>query len=156
MTEHSRPPVTGVAAFAILIAYLAWFLVPLLVVDFDSNAQPPIGFDLIFGEGVNEIVIGIVLLALIGLLKAWPAVGLKKPEAGGLKFVWLPFAYTLLIILLAMIMTNSKSVPLGEVFELHELSLLLLISCLVGFNEEVIFRGLKDAETSHSPCIQSL
>lgn len=140
-TKHSGPPVSGAAAFTILIAYLAWFLAPLLIVDFDSSAQAPIGFDLIFGEGVNEIVIAIVLLALIGLSKTWQAVGLKKPEAGGLKFVWLPFAYTLLMILLAMEMTNSKSVPLGEVFDLHELSLLFLISCLVGFNEETIFRG---------------
>lgn len=141
MTKHNKSPITGTLVFAVLIAYLAWFLVPLLVLDVDPNTHPPTGFDLIFGEGINEVAVGIVLLVLIGYLKAWRAIGLKQTEPGGFKFIWLPLAYTLVIILLAINMVNSKSVPLGEVFELHDLALLLLISCLVGFNEEIIFRG---------------
>ena len=141
MTQNDRSSITSLVAFAVLIAYLAWFLVPFLVLDVDPSAHPPTGFDLIFGEGFNEIVVAIVLLALIGLLKAWRVVGLRKPDPGGFKFIWLPLAYTFLLVLVAISMAKSKSLPLGEIFELHEISLLFLISCLVGFNEEVIFRG---------------
>ena len=140
MTQQPALPITKVAT-AVLIAYLAWFLVPLLFLDIDPNASAASGFDLIFGEGVNEIVVAIVLVALAGILKCWKLLGLKKSDQGGLKFIWLPVAYTMLLVLVAMSMMNSKSLPLGDVFEFHELSLLFLISCLVGFNEEVIFRG---------------
>jgi len=140
MKHPSKLPPLLTAA-ALLTAYLAWFLAPIFFVDPKSSAVAPAGFDAIYNAGIGEVIVAVVLLLLVGMLGWWKFIGLKASNAGGLKFVWLPLLYTLLLIALAVGLARSNAIPLLEVFEYHQLALLLLISFLVGFNEETIFRG---------------
>ena len=140
MKHPSKLPPLLIAA-ALLTAYLIWFLAPLAFVERESATVAPTGFDAIYTAGIGEVIVAVVLLLLVGMLGWWKFIGFKPSEAGGLKFVWLPLLYTLLLIALAAGFARSSATPLLEVFEYHQLALLLLISFLVGLNEETIFRG---------------
>lgn len=140
MKPSSELPIARVAS-VLTIVYLIWFLAPLLLIDIDPNATPPSGLDSIFSAGVGEVIVAAVLLVLIGFLGWWKIVGLKGRNEGGLKLIFLPLAYTMLLIALAVALAQSKGLPVIDLFDFHTLALLFLISFLVGFNEEVIFRG---------------
>ena len=131
----------ALVAAAVLTAYLAWFLAPLFILDSDLPTEAPAGFDAIFVAGAGEVIVSVLLFGLLSRLDWWKFICLKASNAGGLKFVWLPLLYTLMLIALAAGLAQTSATPLIEVFEYRQLALLLLISFLIGFNEETIFRG---------------
>ena len=131
----------ALVAAAVLTAYLAWFLAPLFILDSELPTEAPAGFDAIFVAGAGEVIVSVLLFGLLSRLDWWKFIGLKASNAGGLKFVWLPLLYTLMLIALAAGLAQTSATPLIEVFEYRQLALLLLISFLIGFNEETIFRG---------------
>lgn len=140
MTLQSRSS-PALLAVVVIIAYLIWFLAPLLFTKPDLSAEPPTGYDLIYAAGIGEVVVAIALAILLGVLGWWKFIGLTTSEKGSLKFVWPPFLFTLLLIAFAAYLASSKGFPLQDLFDYHQLVLLLSISFLVGFNEETIFRG---------------
>jgi membrane protease YdiL (CAAX protease family) len=131
----------ALVAAVVIITYLAWFLAPLLFIEPGLSRAPSTSFDLIYQASAGEVIIAIVLAALLSLMGWWKFIGFRASEKGGLKFVWPPFLFTLLLIAAAAWLAHSRDYPLLEVFDNHQLALLLSISFLVGFNEEIIFRG---------------
>lgn len=124
-----------------IVAYLLWFLAPLLLFEADPDAVATVGFESILRLGLAQIIIASVLLLLLGYLGWWKVVRLKGSNAGGLKFVLLPVAYTLLVVGIAFDAISTNELDLSVVFDSRSLLMVILISFLIGFNEEVIFRG---------------
>ena len=128
-----------IIAILVLIIYAAWFILPALFIDI-SNVPASNGLDIKgairqFGE---EAIVAIILAILISYLGWWRQIGFQSINPGGLKFLLPPVILVLVITALMAIITPGI---LGF-SNLQEFITLLLMILLLGFNEELIFRGI--------------
>jgi len=92
---------------------------------------------------VPEIALTISLLVVVAALGWWKSCGfIMKFHKGGLKFVLVPFVFTLGILGVAAIMALGKGETLVTLVGGKSLAVLVAMTLLVGLFEETLFRGV--------------
>ena len=142
----------------VLITYAAWFILPVFFIEItDTPATKVLGIKSAITQFGNEAIVAIVLALLITYLGWWRKIGFQSINPGGLKFLLPPIM--LVIIMTAFIAASNPEAPgiLGFT-SLQQFVVLLLMILLLGFNEELIFRGITffGLRTVYSPIIATI
>ena len=128
-------------ALLIIALYAAWFIVPSLYIDIDPSKKSVSDISNIIYQWKTQIVIFSVLVTLVTLLKWWEEVGFKSLNEGGFKFLLLPLIFLFILFAIALSEDKGNTLFLGFT-SLKQLFSFLLILLMLGFTEELLFRGI--------------
>lgn len=116
-----------------LIVLVMWMLIPSLHGIFWRQGQESL-IDLVSGGVLWPVAIRCAFLLLVSSAMRWNDIGFVRPvPAFRLRLLWLPMLYILLLLGGAAAMGFPSAVVIGIV---------ALNMCLVGLNEEQMFRGV--------------
>ena len=126
----------------VLVVYAAWFILPVFFADTSNvSASKAIGVKGAISQFATEAIIAIALFITISSLRWWRKIGFQAINSGGMKFLLPPiFLIILLTVIVAIVKPDSPGF-LGF-SNLQEFMLISLVILLLGFNEELIFRGI--------------
>lgn len=115
-----------------LVAFLLWTLITVVGGNLSSGGEATLLGGVTNGIGWTWFVAGSFILAVV-LWQKWTDVGLASfPQPRSLRLIWLPMIYIVCALALA---TFLGLPPAGILF------LILINTLLVGFSEELMFRG---------------
>ena len=128
-------------ALLIIILYAAWFIVPAIYIDIDPSKKALSDITNIIYQWKTQIVVFSVLVTLVTLLKWWREVGFKPMHTGGLKFLLPPLLFLLILFAIALVEDKGSTLFFGFT-SLKQMFSFFLILLMLGFTEELLFRGI--------------
>jgi len=131
-----------ITAFSIITLYAFWFLSPIIFGLDKPNTHNLNGIEEGIMQWKNQLIISTVLIAILSLLGWWRAIGLKKMNAGSIKFLLPIFLLSLLFLNIAWVLDENPQNWFAGFKSSSQFFTLLLIMLTLGFTEEGIFRGI--------------
>ena len=126
----------------VLLIYAAWFLVASPFLTQIGGQQPatpdPSGIEHMIAQLPNQIGLAMLLTAVVAILIWWRQVGFSKHERGSLKFIVPPLLLSCGYLVAAAVIGQGFLGTSG----VNQLLLVLLVTLLIGFTEELMFRGI--------------
>ncbi len=137
------------AALLALLLYAAWFLAPGVVARLRSAppapATPgptPSEIEFLVAQIPNQVRLIILLTAIVALLVWWRQAGFTRHIRGSLKFILIPLAFTGLILATGIVTSARNGLGFLGADSTRDLMQVLLVSVMVGYTEELMFRGI--------------
>ncbi|MCB0188099.1 MAG: CPBP family intramembrane metalloprotease [Caldilineaceae bacterium] len=136
-------------ALLVVLIYAGWFLAPVALTLFRPQAPEPLTpnptpteMEHLLAQLPNQLGLIVLLTGIVALLAWWRPVGFTKPTPGALKFIIPPLLFTAIFFLYGFWQSRGSNVGYMGADTTDQALLAILVSLMVGYTEEVMFRGI--------------
>ena len=127
--------------FLVLAAYGAWFMLPVLLGKTPGAEAELVGLDKAQAMFGGELVVAVVLALFVTAIGWWRKTGFTPMEKGSLKFLLIPLVFALFLHQMLTLGAPEEHALFGFTSPGQVLMTVLTV-LLLGFNEEMVFRGI--------------